>query len=316
MTEQKILTRMRRLFPDIGDDAAVVGDEVITTDLLIEDVDFTASVPLRFVARKSLTVNLSDVAAMGATPAHAVVALGLPPWADVDVISVALAEKAIENGVRIVGGDLSRAEKLIICITATGKLLGRPLLRSGARRGDWIYVSRPIGGSAAGLTLLQHGWKIERDGAVHPPKRTGRAQIEFASSAIRHHVDPEAEVKLGPALAAIPEVSSCIDLSDGLSTDLHNLCDASACGAEIDRERIPVFPDLLTAGPSLGVRPQEAVLHGGEEFALLFTASLGEQELRAKLGRAVHAIGRITEGRDVVLKGEGVLGRGGFDHFG
>lgn len=320
MSEQKILSRMRRLFPDIGDDAAVVGNEVITTDLLIEDVDFTRAIPLRFVARKSLAVNLSDVAAMGAAPAHAVVALGLPEWADVDVISVALAEAAVQNGIRIVGGDLSRAEKLTICITATGKLGQRPLLRGGARPGDRIYVSRPIGGAAAGLALLQQGWKVERDGGVSWSKKNASyAQMEFAASAIRRHVDPEAEVRLGPALAAIPEVTSCIDISDGLSTDLHNLCEASNCGAEIERERIPVFPDLMTTGASLGIRAADAVLHGGEEFALLFTSTLRESEMSARTGRAVFAIGRITEETLVVLVQDGTaapLARGGFDHFG
>src|SRR5436305_576280 len=135
----------------------VVGEHVVTTDVLIEDVDFTRAIPLRFVARKSLAVNLSDLAAMGALPAYALIALGLPPWTHehIDELLEALASAARQYDIDLVGGDLSRAEKLTIAITAVGYVEHRPLLRSGACAGDRVYLSRPIGGSAAGLWLLQ-----------------------------------------------------------------------------------------------------------------------------------------------------------------
>ncbi|HVR40038.1 MAG TPA: thiamine-phosphate kinase [Thermoanaerobaculia bacterium] len=312
MNEAEIVARARELFSDrIGDDAAVVGEQVITTDLLVEDVDFTRAIPLQFVARKSLAVNLSDLAAMGATPSHAVVALGLPEWVNVEAFLVALADAAKEHAIEIVGGDLSRAEKFTIAITAIGRA-ERPLLRSGAKPGDRIYLSRPIGGSATGLFLLQNGWPLDGERA------TSYAQRELAVSAMRRNVDPEPEIALGIALAKVKEVTACIDVSDGLSTDLHHLCDASNCGAEIERERIPIFSDLLSEGPKLGVRVQDVVLHGGEEFALLFTSSLRESELSARLGRPVYAIGRMTRDRAVMLREDGVprvLEARGFDHF-
>ena len=123
---------------------------------------------------------------------------------------------------------------------------------------------------------------------------------------IRRHVDPEPELALGLALAHIDEVTSCIDVSDGLSTDLHHLCDASNCGAEIEKERIPVFPDLQAFAGKLGINVRDVVLHGGEEYALLFTSSLRESELSARLGRPVYAIGRMTKERGVLLKEDGV----------
>ncbi len=181
----------------------------------------------------------------------------------------------------------------------------RPLLRSGARAGDRLYVSRPIGGSAAGLTLLGKDVKAY-------------AQREFIESAIRRQVDPEPEVELGMALARIEEVTSCIDISDGLSTDLHHLCEASHCGAEVEKERIPVFPDLLAYGGRLGINVKDAVLHGGEEYALLFTSTLRESDLSTRLGRPVYAIGRMTKKREVILKDDGVpsaLEPRGWDHF-
>jgi thiamine-monophosphate kinase len=308
MSERELIARIRDRFPRAGDDAAVIGNQVITTDMLIEDVDFTRAIPQRFIARKSLAVNLSDLAAMGATPSHAVVALGAPEWLDVDAFLDAIAEAAYEHRIEIVGGDLSSAEKLVIAITAIGTT-ERPLLRSGARAGDRIYVSRPIGGSASGLALLQRGFTLE------PPSTLAYTQREFAASAIRRHIDPEPELTLGIALGAIAEVTSCIDISDGLSTDLHNLCDASNCGAEIERERIPLFPDLLGSGSALGIRAQEAVLHGGEEYALLFTSSLRESELSARVRRPVYAIGRMTKREGgVKINGEPLEARG-WDHF-
>ena len=312
MKERDIVEHLRRMFPRVGDDAAVVGDLVITTDMLIEDIDFTRAIPTRFIARKSLAVNLSDVAAMGATPAWAVVALGVPPWLDVELFMRELAGAASQHRIEIVGGDLSRAEKLVISITAAGTTK-QPLMRSGARRGDRVYVSRPLGASGAGLHLLQNGWTIDANGDVTAPEGAAFISREFGASAIRRHVDPEPEVVLGIALDAIAEITSCIDISDGLSTDLHHLCEASQCGASIERDRIPLFPDLQRCGGPLGIDVAQAVLHGGEEYALLFTSSLRESELSARLGRPVYAIGRITE-KDVLLDGKPLEAKG-WDHF-
>ncbi len=307
MNENEIIARLSRLFPRIGDDAAVVDDLVITTDMLVEDVDFTRAIPMEFVARKSLAANLSDLAAMGATPAYAVVALGAPAWLDIPSFMQAMAEAAAKYAIEIVGGDLSRAEKMIVSITALGRA-ARPLLRSTAKPGDRIYVSRPLGASAAGLALLKRGWSLE------PPPDLPYGQREFAAAIIRRHVDPEPEVALGIVLASIEAVTACIDISDGLSTDLHHLCEASGVGAEIERERIPVFPDLRSAGPALGIDVRNAVLNGGEEFALLFTSSLRESELSERAGRPVYAIGRITKEKEVRMDGQ-PLRAGGFDHF-
>ncbi|MDP9360536.1 MAG: thiamine-phosphate kinase [Acidobacteriota bacterium] len=300
MSERDLIRRVRELFPRAGDDAAIVGTQVITNDVLVENVDFTRDVPLRFVARKSLVVNLSDIAAMGGRPQYAVVAIGSPDEGRIATLIEEIALAAREHDVEIVGGDLSRAAEIFVSVTVIGEAT-QPILRSGARRGDRIYLSRPIGGSAAGLALLRRGTVA-----------AGYAEREFIESAKRRHLEPEAEVALGLKLAGI--ATSCIDVSDGLSTDLHHLCDASNVGAAIESERIPVFPDLQRAGPPLGINVRDAVLHGGEEYALLFTSSLREAELSTRLGRPVYAIGRIVEERGVRINGE-PLAAGGFDHF-
>lgn len=317
MKESDLVPRMRELFsPRIGDDAAVVDGAVVTTDMLIESVDFTRDVPLPLIARKSIAVNLSDLAAMGAIPHYAVIALGLPPWCDdgLDEMLVAFRDAAAEYGLEIVGGDLSRAAALTISVTAVGRAGKRVLLRSGARPGERVYVSRSLGASATGLALLQSGWTAEG----RSPRQVSFHEREFALAAIGRHLEPEPEVALGRALVEIEQVTSCIDVSDGLSTDLHNLCSASGCGAEIDRDRIPIFPDLVTLGPALGIRVRDVVLHGGEEYALLFTSSLREYELSSLLKRPVFAIGRIVRDAGIVLVEDGKaspLERGGYDHF-
>jgi thiamine-monophosphate kinase len=300
LSERDVIRRICELFPRAGDDAAVIGTQVITNDVLVENVDFTRDVPLRLVARKSLTINLSDIAAMGGRPQYAIVAIGSPDEVLAATLIEELAVAAREQDVEIIGGDLSRASEIFISITIIGEA-ANPIMRSGARRGDRIYLSRPIGGSAAGLTLLQR-----------KTVSTSYAEREFIESAIRRHLEPEAEVALGLKLVGI--ATSCIDVSDGLSTDLHHLCDASNAGAAIERERIPVFPDLQRSGRQLGINVRDAVLHGGEEYALLFTSSMRESELSSRAGRPVYAIGRIVEERGVRIDGE-PLPPGGFDHF-
>jgi thiamine-monophosphate kinase len=269
--------------------------------MLVEDVDFTRAIPIRSIARKSLAVNLSDLAAMGSRPEYAFLSLALPEWVPAEEMLEAYAEAAREHAIEIVGGDFSRAEKLTINVTAIGRIVTRPLLRSGAKRGDRIYLSRPIGGAAAGLQLLG-------------VEGTSYAEKEFIGSAVRRQIDPEPEVALGMALARLDKVTACIDVSDGLSTDLHHLCEASSCGAEIERERIPVFPDLQAHARRLGIDVREVVLNGGEEYALLFTSSMRESELSSAVGRPVYAIGRIIAERKVTLDGQ-PLAAGGFDHF-
>ncbi len=307
MNERDIIARLRERFPRIGDDAAVIGNDVITTDMLIEDVDFTRHTPMRFIARKSLAVNLSDLAAMGARPSYAVVALGIPSENDIDPFMDAIAISAVQHQIEIVGGDLSRSEKIVVSITAVGRA-ERPLLRSGARPGDRLYISRPLGASAVGLAL------IRRWSSIEPPGDLAFAQREFAESAIRRHIDPEPELELGMALAAIHEVTACIDVSDGLSTDLHHLCDASNVGADIERERIPLFGDLMANAAAFGINVRDVVLHGGEEYALLFTSSLRESELSTRLKRPVYAIGRIVAGHGVRVDGQSLEAEG-WDHF-
>ena len=320
MNEDALVAGMRNLFPQsklnvgIGDDAAVIGDLVLTTDLLVEDHDFRRGTDLGHLARKAVAVNLSDLAAMGATPEALLIALGLPAWVDEHLDSMLAGFNLIarEYEIDIAGGDLSRAASLTIAITATGRA-ARPLLRSAARPGQRIYVSRPIGGANVALTLLErYGW--DRDWQSDPPPGLSYAERELASGAIRRFLLPAPEVSLGIGLAAIPEVTSAIDISDGFAADLHRLCRASGVGASIEKQRIPVLPDLAALAPGLRLEAAGSVLYGGDEYALVFTSSLRESELSQRLKRPVYAVGRVTSDPGVLLDGVALPDRG-FDHF-
>lgn len=327
--EDKIVALIRAAFAQsdavvgIGDDAAVVrmeGAQAITSDMLVEDVDFTAETPIESIARKALASNLSDLAAMGARPTHFLLNLGVPSaYRDrLQQFVRALAAAAAQHEVSLVGGDLSSAAKFIVSITAFGSV-ARPLLRSGARSGDRVYLSRPIGGAAAGFQLFNKGWRLDEEGRAAPPSTRAEAFAlgEFAAAVLRQFFEPLPETRLGLQLAN-DLATSCIDLSDGLSTDLRRLCEASGVAAVVEWEKIPLFPDLHVAGPRLGVSVEDAALHGGEEYALLFTSRLREYELSTKLGRPVYAIGRMESGSGITLIRNGVdvpLADHGFDHF-
>ncbi|HUF16498.1 MAG TPA: thiamine-phosphate kinase [Thermoanaerobaculia bacterium] len=329
--EREMIAKLAAAFPEfregmgIGDDAALLrndGTLAIGNDMLIEDVDFTASIPIELVAEKALASNLSDLAAMGASPLAFLLALGCPEsfLPQFDRFVKALAAVSRRYGIMLIGGDISRAPQLILSITAIGRVPARVLLRSGASPGQRIFISRPLGASAAGLRLLTSGWTIAHDHKLVPPAGTdfGYAEREFASAAIMRHVAPEPEVTLGPKLAAMSEVTACIDISDGLSSDLKRLCEASGTGAIVDWDRLPAFADLPAHARMVGAGVADLVLHGGEEYALLFTSSLTESQMSSRLGRVVYAIGRIAEGQEILLERDGkreVLPAGGYEHF-
>ncbi|MFA6957862.1 MAG: thiamine-phosphate kinase [Thermoanaerobaculia bacterium] len=330
-SERELLETIRAAFPEaaatlgIGDDAAILtlgAPGVFTKDVLVEEVDFFADADPRLLAEKCLAVNLSDLAAMGARPVAFLLALAMPDrfLPSFGAFVESLARAAAKHRVSLIGGDLSRSAQLSISVTAIGEAPARPLLRSAARPGDRIFVSRPLGGSSAGLELIRRGWRLDGERMAAAPSAVTASfeQRAFAQSALLQHLTPEPEIALGERLASIDAVHACIDISDGLSTDLGRLCEASSCGAVVEWERVPPLPGLASIGASLlGV--DDAVLHGGEEFALLFTADARESELCAATGRPVYAIGRITREPGVLIERAGVrapLPSRGFDHFG
>jgi thiamine-monophosphate kinase len=274
----------------IGDDAAVVRAPeklLITKDLLVEDVDFRRKLhPARLLGRKSLNVNLSDVAAMGGRPRHAVLGLALPGSLDAAWLKDFLAgfrEAARRAGVVLIGGDISRARRIVISVTVTGEAeLFVP--RSGAKPGHWIFVSGTLGDAAQGLRLLEKGFRPGKD------RTAGRLLKAF--------LDPAPRLELGAFLARRKLASAMIDVSDGLSVDLAHICEESGVGALIETALIPISEALRR----LRKNPLPLALNGGEDFELLFTVRPRNVPRLLRLARrfAITPIGRVTAGKTIL----------------
>jgi len=274
----------------IGDDAAVVripGNLLITKDLLVENVDFRRDLhPPRLLGRKSINVSLSDIAAMGGRPLHAVLGLALPGDLDEAWLSAFLAgfrDASRDACVALVGGDISRARQIVISVTVTGEaktFVGR----GGARPGDRIFVSGTLGDAAQGLQLLEKGFRPGKDRAA------GRLLKAF--------LDPEPRLELGAFLARRKLASALIDVSDGLSVDLVHICEESVVGASVELGRIPMSEALRRSSK----RPLDLALNGGEDFELLFTVRPRNVPRLRRVAKRfkITAIGRITAGRKIL----------------
>jgi thiamine-monophosphate kinase len=280
----------------IGDDAAVCTSVprqclLATTDVLNESVHFRLeSTTPYLLGRKSLAVNISDIAAMGARPLYYLVGLSLGPHVSLDFIRAlyrGLHAQARRFGIALVGGDTVRTRNgLSIAVTLIGSAHTRRVVyRRGARPGDLIFASGTLGDSALGLTLLQQG-----------------SPVSSRHHLIRRHLDPEPRVALGQALAASRLATSMIDISDGLAADLGHILEQSRAGAELYLEKLPLSRAYQQQCTSLCDDYYAPAVCGGEDYELLFTAP---PSLRAAVeacssttGVKVTCIGVITETPD------------------
>ena len=334
--EAEIISRVSRLArrsPNvavgIGDDAAVIqldpcSDLIACCDVSVEGVHFRrewASAAL--IGRKALAVTLSDVAAMGGSALYSLLSVAFPPSTSSDYIAELLKgifDLADQQVVSIVGGDTSVSSgPLFIDTTVIGECTrGRAIKRSGARPGDRIYVTGSLGASAMGLNLLKAGFKFNGSEQAVNQQAAG----EDIQKAIMKHLVPEPRLKVGESLGKSGLASAMIDISDGLTTDLSHILEASGCGALLNAKAIPVVECLLRFSKQHeGYDCMSMALHGGEEFELLFTAGPDEDrrlsELSAALGMPITAIGEVISRREMLLELEGKtapLEAGGFEH--
>ena len=294
------LPRSDRAVVGIGDDAAVLtapdSRVVATTDLLVEGRHFRRDWSgAADIGAKAAAQNLADVAAMGAVPVALLVGFAAPgdlavSWAR-DLVA-GLAAECARAGATVVGGDVSGAESVVLAVTALGDLAGRdPVTRAGARPGDVLAYAGVLGESAAGLALLEAG-------------RTGPARLIAAQRrpAPPYHAGPEA-AGLG--------ATAMIDVSDGLLADAGHLARASGVQIDIGTDRFPGNPALTAAATALGrPGPLDWVLTGGEDHALAATFPAGRE-----LPGSWTVIGQVREGRGVLVNGNAVTGRAGWNHF-
>ena len=296
----------------IGDDCALLapstGHQIaISSDMLVEDRHFFAGADPRMLGHKSLAVNLSDLAAMGARPVAFTLALSLPradpAW--LEGFSSGLFALADAHDCELIGGDTTKGP-LNICITVFGELRpGHALRRAAARAGDDIWISGTLGD--ARLALAGYWKELALDPSLHE------------RAALRMHM-PSPRVALGMALARVPIAHAALDISDGLVGDLGHILAASQVGATLDADALPAGPVLARQAIALRRRFTAA---GGDDYELCFTAPVENREAVLEAGResgtAVTRVGRIEAEpglRLVDAEGKPLdLGLKGWDHF-
>lgn len=295
-----------------GDDAAVTqatpGHALVsTTDLLVEGVDFTNAFPPRSIGWKSIAVNLSDLAAMGARPKFVLVGLAAPAATEVawvEALYDGVAAVCREHGVEVIGGDISGSGTggVTVSVTALGEVpLDRVVRRTGARAGDRVCVTGTLGDAAAGLDRVLAG--------------------KPADALSRRQLDPTPRVAAGLAVAEASLVRAMIDVSDGFLADLGHLLDAARLGARIETAKLPLSPELA----ALGHDSLRFALAGGEDFELLMAVA-PENVSRAKAaceaaGTTLTDVGEFREAPGTMLvRADGTElpppPRGGWQHFG
>jgi len=335
-----------RILTGIGDDGAVISesgtrDLIVTTDLLIEGVDFHINAaPARLTGHKALAVSLSDVAAMGARPSWSFLSFAMPRerWDSnfKDEFIAGYLALADQFGVTLSGGDVSESTTgVVIDSIVLGEVeSGAAVKRSGARAGDQIYVTGNLGGAAAGLKLIELGARVDERSGIRgqesaddqrgssptvregsesePPAVAGgpepvpgavaigssdRSDDDAIQSLLFRQLRPNPRVGWGIVLGEQHLATSMIDISDGLSSDLHHLCRESHVGAIIDAAAIPLDIDVKRLCGRRALDPLALALHGGEDFELLFTVAQEDiSRLPKKVdGVQISRVGEITE---------------------
>lgn len=306
----------------VGDDAAVVDPRpypgVLTTDMLVEGVHFEigATSP-HDLGHKAVTVNVSDIAAMGGSPRFGLASLAVSSRLEASWVMElygGMRQAADDYGMTLVGGDTSRGDKAVLSVAVIGEVgAGRAVTRAGAQPGDALVVTGSLGGAAGGLWVAR---------AQHESQSEALSS-EWGRSLVAMHERPIARVGEGQALAAV-RATSMMDLSDGLALDLARLCEESGCGARVRLDAIPLSPGLEDLQKLGDVEPLDLALHGGEDYELLATmpresVKSTSDTLRERFGTALTEIGEITTGREVVAVSddgtEDPLEPKGWDHF-
>lgn len=314
-----------RLSVGIGDDAAVIRqysdrDFVLTTDLLVEGIDFHPRItPPRLLGHKALAVSMSDIAAMGARPRWALASVGFAKdvWDSSfkDDFFAGYLGLADRYDVTLAGGDVSASPQVIIDSILVGEVTtGQAVLRSSAQPGDQIFVTGSLGGAAAGLKLIEFGARV----AV----TAGSDDDDAIQALLLRQLSPQPRVGWGIVLGEEHLATSMIDISDGLSSDLHHLCTESNVGATIDAASLPLDESVVQLCGRRALDPLALALHGGEDFELLFTVAPENVRRLPQFvdGIPISHIGEIVDAAGSVRVNEQnriwELAAQGFEHFG
>lgn len=317
LLKEDTITDPANVVTGIGDDAAVLLSsprqlQLLTTDMMVEGVHFSLKTTTPWqLGYKSVAVNISDIAAMGGLPRHAVISIAIPSHIDVEFIAAlykGMKEICREHGVNIVGGDtVSSPGGLVINVALLGEVEPTLLLkRSNAQVGDLLVVTGTLGNSGAGLDLLTRGnWE----------------EYDFAWPLVTAHLTPRPQVKAGRVLAAAG-ATSADDISDGLASEANEIASASRVGIRVYADKIPLSSSLREAAALLGKPAVHYALYGGEDYQLLLTISpiRYQAELAAEAGVPLTIVGEVVAADEGVLLigADGTsqkLTPGGYNHF-
>lgn len=308
-----------------GDDAAVIAaDEntytLLSSDLLLEGVNFDLTYfPLRHLGYKTMVVGCSDILAMNGTPTQATVSLGISAKLSVEQIDElyeGIGTACDELGMDLVGGDTSASVNgLTIAVSVLGRVeKDKITYRSGAKPNDLICITSDLGAAYMGLHLL------EREKRALAGQSNPQPQFKGYEYLLERQLKPRARKDVIDILkeeSIVP--TSMIDISDGLASDLLQICKSSDCGARIYLDRLPIAKQTYALCEELHADPVVAALNGGDDHELLFTVPLSMQEKVMRLGAGVEVIGHITDkskgaalvtpdGSDITIKAQGFHG--------
>lgn len=290
----------KNIIVGIGDDAAVIQTKkmiVLTTDCLVEGDHFRKKwfTPEQ-IGMKSIEINVSDIAAMGAKPKYVLVSLAIPKDLDVKIfegIYKGMWNVCKKYKIEIIGGNMTHCENIVISITLVGEVEKKNLsLRSGAKPGDYIITTGHLGYGRAGLRIFQE-------------KLKGFNEVK------KKYLEPKAQLK--KALKLAPFVNSMIDISDGLTSEIKHICNESNCGAIIYKNKIPISDEVRDIANKLSESEYDYALFGGEDFELVCTVS--KENIDKVNG---FLVGEITETNEIRLSSNGketIIDKKGYDHF-
>jgi thiamine-monophosphate kinase len=330
-TEKQLST----LKKGIGDDCAVIDlqngkYQVISTDLLLEHIHFDLlTTPLEHLGAKAISVNVSDICAMNATPLYDTVSVALSEKISVEMMSSlykGMKEAAEQYHIAIVGGDTSASTAgLVICVTVVGEVEKDKLTyRHGASVGDLICVTGDVGRSYSGLKVLMRERELMLQFlAENPdlPKESYKPDIAEYQKAIEKHLLPQARLDMVKLFAQMPLVpTAMIDISDGLGSEIKHICQQSGVGALLEESRIPILAEVREIASEFEDDALTYALFGGEDYELCFTIKPNDLP-KLETVRDISIIGRIQPKdfgiklRDIYGHEEDLSQYSGFEHF-
>ncbi|MCD6417650.1 thiamine-phosphate kinase [bacterium] len=296
--EFELIEKIRKKFPEfIGDDCATINIPkneklLVSTDEMVENIHFSREYfTIPDIGYKAVSSAFSDIAAMGGNPIGALFSISLPekfnPF-EIEQLYEGIDEFCRPHGIKILGGNITKSDGGIHITTTVIGSAKAPIPRRGAKVGDLILITGTLGGAEAGLFILKKKLNIQISAK-------NKKLVE------RRHIRPEARIEAGKILAQL-KISSMIDVSDGLFSDLSHIADESGVGFSIEVEKIPLFPAVKEVARAMNISPYILAAKSGEEYELLFTAqeniaTKAQKILEEKLNLSATIIGKITPHR-------------------